>query len=426
MTRGRLRILMVSDVYPPVVGGLERHVQTLSKELVRRGHQVDVATLWHEGSPRFELDEGVRVHRIKGWNRVLRPFYQDAQRMFHPTAPDPGVTAALGSLVAGTRPDIVHAHSWMMYSYLPLKRWFGARLIVTLHDYCLACARKDLMHEGLHICSGPAYAKCLRCTRGCYGLGKGLLLTTGLAVESHFHAGVDRYVAISRAVARASALAAGGIGIEIIPTLIPDHVVDAVGEAERPAFAPPGDYILFVGKLGRHKGVGVLLDAYREMSCDVPLVMLGLSAPDTPATFPPGVKVVYNVPHPLVMAAWQHCTIGVVPSIWPEPFSQAALEAMACGRAVIGTTVGGLQDAIIDGETGILVPPDDVSSLRNALTRLLQDPGFRMRLGAGGRIRAREFRASSVTDRIEQLYVETLRKMDEMKQVQSPSNLCGN
>ncbi|MEX0673512.1 MAG: glycosyltransferase, partial [Gaiellaceae bacterium] len=61
-----------------------------------------------------------------------------------------------------------------------------------------------------------------------------------------------------------------------------------------------------------------------------------------------------------------------------------AREAMAHGRAVVATSVGGLADAIVDGETGLLVPPRDPAALRAALVRLLEDPGLRRRQGGGG------------------------------------------
>src|SRR5438128_7605427 len=194
-----MRILMVSDFYPPIIGGLERYVQTLAHELLRRGHQVSVATLWHEGSPGYELDAGVRVHRLAGWNRLLAPFYESSARQFHPTAPDPGVMAGLRHVVARERPDIVHAHGWMLYSFLPLKEWSTAGLIVTLHDYGLVCPKKTyLYNDGL--CAGPAYARCLCCARAQYGALKAAALTTGLAVSSRLHGRVDRYLAVSAAV----------------------------------------------------------------------------------------------------------------------------------------------------------------------------------------------------------------------------------
>jgi glycosyltransferase involved in cell wall biosynthesis len=67
-----------------------------------------------------------------------------------------------------------------------------------------------------------------------------------------------------------------------------------------------------------------------------------------------------------------------------------AIEAMAHGRPVVGSRVGGLAELVVDGETGILVPPRDVAALRHALVRLLGDKALRARMGAAGRKRIRK------------------------------------
>jgi len=129
---------------------------------------------------------------------------------------------------------------------------------------------------------------------------------------------------------------------------------------------------------------------------------------DTPRQFPAGVTVVRNVPHAQVMAGWMHCAVGVVPSIWPEPFGQVAVEAMVCGKPVVASAVGGLPDVVADGESGLLVKPNDVNGLREALRVLLLNPAKRAQMGAIGRQRARLFTVNTVADRIEQIYVELL------------------
>jgi glycosyltransferase involved in cell wall biosynthesis len=73
----------------------------------------------------------------------------------------------------------------------------------------------------------------------------------------------------------------------------------------------------------------------------------------------------------------------------------AVREAMAWGRPVVATAVGGLTDAVEDGVTGLLVPPGDVVALRAAIERLLGDPDLRARLGAAGRARAPRFDAAA-------------------------------
>lgn len=404
----RHRILLISDFYPPIIGGMERYVQTLAHELARRGHRVAVATLGHGDALAFEQDQGVRVYRIAGWSRALAPFYESVARQFHPTVPDPGVVAALRRVIARERPDIVHAQGWMLYSFLPLKEWSKAGLVVTLHDYGLVCPKKNYLHDG-RPCDGPAFVKCARCAQEQYGTAKSLSLTTGLRVSSHLHTHVDRFLAVSEAVRAASRVGAGRPPrpIEVLPAFIPDDAPAEAARAEVPAYLPPQDsYILFVGALTVHKGLRVLLDAWADLTPRPELLLIGTSHGEPIGDFPPGVRVVHDAPHAEVMAAWMGCAVGVVPSIWPDPCPLVAIEAMACGRPLVVSAVGGLPDLVADGETGLLVPPGDASALRDALGQLLSAPLLRGRMGRAARERARRFTVSTVTERIEQVYAE--------------------
>jgi glycosyltransferase involved in cell wall biosynthesis len=407
-----MRILMLSEFYPPLIGGTERHVQTLSRELVRRGHHVAVATLEHKGSPAFENDEGVHVYRLGGWHRAIAAFYQDPARQFHPPLPDPGVMAGLRRVVEQERPDIVHARKWMIYSFAGIKSWSKAKFVVTMHDYALCCPTVTYLHNG-RVCSGPAYRKCLECAGKHYGgKGKAALLTTVLKASSLLHRYVDKYIAVSTAV-RDSCKDVSGKPIEVVPTFIADTVVEEAHSIERPAYLPPRDnYLLFVGRQDAVKGLDVLLEAYKGLADLAPLVLM-LSDFNEPETgehrkFPDGVTVIRNVPHAEVMAGWLHCAIGVVPSIWPEPFGQVAVEAMMCGKPVVASAVGGLPDIILDGESGLLVKPGNAESLREALRALLLDPARRASMGLIGQRRAHLFTVGTVADRIEQIYEELL------------------
>ncbi|HZU12935.1 MAG TPA: glycosyltransferase family 4 protein [Chloroflexota bacterium] len=401
----RPRILLLCDFYAPFIGGIERHVRTLAQELIRRGYHVAVATLRVGDLPAFEIDGGIRVHRIQGWNRALSRLYQVPGREWPTPLPDPGLVQGLRSVIAREQPDIVHARGWIMYSFLPLKPLGHARLIVTLHDYSLVCARKSFMFQGEEVCTGPSYGKCVTCAAGQYGgIVKSAAVTTGLFASSLMHGAVDRYLAVSRAVAAASAAGTRGKEIEVVPTFIPDSSLDEARESPRPSFLPEGDYLLFVGLLRAHKGLDILLRAYAELDGAPPLVLLGTRGEGTPDDFPVGVHVIYDVPHPQVMSAWAHCLFGVVPSVWPEPLGQVAVECMAVGRPVIASNIGGLPDVVIDGETGVLVPPGDVSALRDAMQSLLDDPDLRARLGARGAPRAKLFMVSHVADRLEEIY----------------------
>jgi glycosyltransferase involved in cell wall biosynthesis len=84
------------------------------------------------------------------------------------------------------------------------------------------------------------------------------------------------------------------------------------------------------------------------------------------------------------------------------------MEAMASGVPVVASRVGGLPDLVLDGETGLLVPPGSAEALGAAIQRLVQDPGMARRMGAAGRDRVPSFMASTVIARLEKIYGELL------------------
>jgi len=404
-----MRVLMVSDFYPPVIGGLERGVQTLGRALAGRGHDVSVATFAQPGSPSLEDDEGVRVHRIDGWSRALLPFYRDPMFRFHPPMPDPALARRLLELVDETGADIVHGHSWMLYSYLAVANRRRPGVVMTLHDYGLACAKKTLVRDG-KLCDGPAIGRCLRCAGSYYGHGKGEPVAAALRSSRALNGRIDKFIAISNWVAQACAPATGGPDrTVVIPSFVPDGI-EADGRAtDRPAFLPPDDnFVLFVGALGAHKGVDVLIEADRLLDHRVPFVLIGTPQPRGFVVSSPSMTVALNVAHPEVMAAWSHCEIATVPSVWAEPFGQVAVEAMMCGKPSVVSGAGGLTDIVVDGESGLYVPPGDARALAAAIDRLHRDPALRARLGEEARRRAQRFAISAVVEPIEELYAEVI------------------
>ena len=167
---------------------------------------------------------------------------------------------------------------------------------------------------------------------------------------------------------------------------------------------PAGDFILYVGALRRVKGVNQLLEAYQRLDSPPPLVLIGTLEADSPREFPPGVIVLQNFPHDAVMAAWERCLFGVIPSLWPEPLGSVVYEGMSRGKAVIGTTPGGHTDMIASGETGLLVPAGDVPALTQAMRNLIDQPALRDSFGRAAQAHARLFTASIVVPQFERVY----------------------
>ena len=410
-----MRVLMLSQFYPPIIGGEEQHVRALGRALVERGHSVAVATLWHEGLPELELDGEVRVYRV--WSSVGRlAALFSSERRFAPPAPDPEATLALRRLIARERPDVVHAHNWLVHSFLPLNTRRQLPLVQSLHNYHRVCPTVTLMRDGA-LCDGPGLARCLGCAGQHYGSAKGTVTTIAHTLTRPWlRAAVDIYLPVSQAVARGNRLESSGLPYEVVPNFIGDEIGVADAETEPPEVAsyvaqlPAGDFILFAGALARLKGVEVLLRAYAGLADAPPLVLIGYPKPEEPlpSPLPPNVHVLEDWPRTAVLAAWRRALFGVVPSLWAEPCPTVSLEAMACGRAVVGSRIGGLVDQIVDGETGTLVEAGDVAALRAAMAQLLAHPEERARMGVAARRRVRTFRAATVVPHIESIYAQLL------------------
>ena len=240
---------------------------------------------------------------------------------------------ALAARRAGRRADLVHAH-WLPSGLIGLVT--GKPLVVQLwgSDVELARRARWLFH--------PVWrrARVVVCP------------STALAEEARMLG------------AREVRVIPGGVDLPPAPLRSPQE--------------PP--HLLFVGRLSEEKGVRELAAA----TTGLPLVVVG-DGPLREAL--PGT--VGFVPHSEVGRYLERAAVVVVPSR-REGYGMVAREAMAYGRAVVATAVGGLPDAVEDGVTGLLVPPRDPVALRAALERLLGDSELRARLGSAGRRHAEE------------------------------------
>jgi glycosyltransferase involved in cell wall biosynthesis len=397
-----MKILMLAQFFPPDIGGEERHVLNLAAELVRRGHRVGVATQLLPGTEPIEtLDSGVTVHRFTSSAMRLASVYSDALRPHHLPVPDPELTRALAGLVQRFRPDVMHAHNWIVNSAVAVRRRHPVKLVLTLHDYSNVCATKRMMRDGVP-CNGPGLRRCLSCASAHYGRTVGATTAVSVPLMRRWkdHA-VDHIISVSNAVAERNGVAVSPVPSSVIPNFVPDRLLDPATDA------PDGGFLFFAGDLIRDKGVPTLIEAYRRLDRPRPdLVMVGRRSPDIPADLPDGVRLHEQWSHPDVMDAFRRSTFAVLPSTWPDPCPTTVLEAMASGRPVITTRTGGMVDMLADGVSGLLVPPGDAEALTAAMKRLLADPELGARLGAAGRERVRQFTASSVAARVENVYQE--------------------
>jgi glycogen(starch) synthase len=402
-----MKILLLAQFLPPMLGGEERHVWTLARALAARAH--DVTLLGFATSPEQpaeSISDGVRIVRVTTAASRLPMIYSDPGRPNALPLPDPLVSRAIRKELARTRFDVVHAHNWIVNSALGPAARAGVPLVMTLHDYSHICATKRLMEYGKQRCAGPSPARCLPCASAHYGV-TGPIIVAANALSARRRANlVSHFAAVSSAVAGAVALedntgrpTGAGLSAEVIPNFIPDDIV----LDEIPPIAPDAP-LLFVGDLAPDKGIATLLKAYRLLEGAPPLVLAGRSAPGVEWDLPDGVQWVGALPHDQVLKLFRSARAVVVPSVWSDPCPTVVLEAMAAGRPVVAAASGGIVDMVVDGVTGALVPPGDAPALARAIDSVLSDSDRGRAFGAAGRDRARAFTVSTVVERIERMY----------------------
>jgi glycosyltransferase involved in cell wall biosynthesis len=395
---------MLAQSYAPVVGGVERIVEDLSGELARRGHEVAIATLRQPGRDvDAEPDPGgVPVHRLGGAIYRLPGINLDAERHHAPPVPDPETVLDLRRLVRRERPDVVHAHNWLVHSYLPLDRRSGPALVLSMHDYGLVCATKRFLNRGAD-CTGPHTGKCIRCASDYYGHAKGLGVALGTRLsEPRVRRHVDLFLPVSSAVRDRCGFGAGDLH-RVIPNFIGELPAPPEPADPRLADLPQEPFVLYFGDVTIDKGGGQLIEAYRSLEQPPPLVLVGRCYLKE-AEEAPGVIALGPLPHELVIEALRRSLFTVVPSLLPETFGLVALETAAAGKPIVASDIGGLADVVVDGETGLLVRPGNREALGKAMQRLIADGELRARMGEAAGRWAAEFAPDAVLPQFEEAY----------------------
>lgn len=398
-----MRVAMVSEHADPAAplggvdaGGQNVHVAALARALARAGHEVSVYTRRTGlGQPAWEeLCPGAAVRRIDAG--PPEPVPKDELLPFMPELAG-GMVQAWGV----RRPEVVHAHFWMSGVATRLATPPGVPRVQTFH----ALGTVKRRHQGAADTSPPER----------------------LATERMLALGSQRVVATCRD--EATELAAMGVpagtvrvvpcGVDLDEFRPTTTVAGRGGRSSAPA--GPALSLLTVGRLVPRKGVDLVLRALALLP-DARLTVVG--GPDRAALAgdPEAVRLrrlahdlgvghrvdlVGAVPHEEMAVRYAAADVVVCAPVY-EPFGIVPLEAMASGRPVVATAVGGLTDSVVDGLTGLLVPSGDARALAGAL-RALADPRRRRAMGRAGTRRARTLYGwDTVAARTAEVYEELL------------------
>ena len=213
--------------------------------------------------------------------------------------------------------------------------------------------------------------------------------------------------------------------------------VTTTARIEKLGVNPREPYVLFVGRITRQKGIFHLIRAIQHMTPGIQIVLCA-GAPDTPeidaemrtavaeaqAAHPGVIWINEMIGNEEKIELYSHAAVFCCPSIY-EPFGIINLEAMACGTAVVATATGGIKEVVVHGETGYLVPIDQMTEspfeakdpdqfsrdLAARINELMADEKLRARMAAAGRLRAeKHFAWSSIARRTADLYEGLLGK----------------
>jgi glycogen(starch) synthase len=392
-----MRVLMVTQFYPPVVGGQEAHVRNLAQALAVRGHDVEVATIAADGNEGTFSDGLVPVHRLHAAAQYLPQLFSDPERPHSMPIADPQFRAGIRRLLRSGRFDVLHAHDWSINSALGPARRLGTPVVFTQHDYSHICATKRLM-RGDEVCPGPAPVACTRCASSQYGpiVGPGVVLAN-FAFSRVRRKQIDVFIPVSSVVAFSTGLP-DRCSYEVIPNFIPDSLL--LNEV----VPHPNGPIVFVGDLSRDKGIDVLIEAYLQLSDAPHLVLAGRVLTEMPFDLPERIELLGVVDHDSVMALMRSASVVVVPSIVPDCCPTVVLEAMAAGRPVVAARSGGIVDQVEDGVTGLLVAAGDSTALAAALSSIIHDSDGATAMGQRALDRVHLFTATVVVARIENVY----------------------
>ena len=395
-----MKILMVSWEYPPVViGGLGRHVHHLSTALAAAGHEVvvlarrppDTDPSTHPSTD--EVAEGVRViaaahdpHEFTFSNDMMAWTLAMGHSM---------VRAGLSLKKRGSnrpwRPDVVHAHDWLVaHPAIALAQFYDVPMVSTVHA----------TEAGRHS-----------------GWVSGAISRQVHAVESWLVRESDSLITCSASMAD-EITELFGPGLAEISVIC--NGIDAARWpfAERRPRTGPAE-LLYLGRLEYEKGVHELIAALPRIRRTHPGATLTIAGEGTQLGWLveqarkhrvlKAIRFVGHLGHAELLAVLHRADAAVLPSHY-EPFGIVALEAAAAGTPLVTSNIGGLGEAVINGQTGVSCPPRDVAGLAAAVRTVLDDPDAAQRRARAARQRlTSDFDWKTVAAKTAQVYLAAKR-----------------
>ncbi|MDP2229622.1 glycosyltransferase family 4 protein [Methylotenera sp.] len=328
---------------------------------------------------------GNRSYKSKSTSKLAK--LADAFSFIH----SPEAVNNISHLIEETEPDVVHCHNiyhQLTPSIIGAAKRLGVPVVLTLHDSKPVCPTYYRVRDGnpCSDCIDGDFFNVVRhrCVDG--SLGKSSLIYAEAVVQRLMgnYEKVDAFIAPSRFMQESVAHRIPPERIKLLYNGIDTNDISVSGADD--------GYVLFLGRLVKEKGIDTLLKAHANSSARWRLVVAG--------TGPLGdvLKVQYN---PSILVGYlagdalkemiDKASLIVVPSEIYENCPMSVLEAMAYGKPVVGSRLGGTMELVEEGKTGLLFEAGNVNELTSALDKLMASSELRRQLGEAGRKRVEAF-----------------------------------
>ena len=293
----------------------------------------------------------------------------------------------ISRLISDTKPDIVHCHNiyhQLTPSIIGAAKKLGVPVVLTLHDYKPVCPTYNRLAQGKPCskCLDGDFSQVLRnrCAEGSFGKSAVLFAEASVQRLLANYEKVDTYIAPSHFMQQAIA---HRIPQNRIKQLYNGIDINAINASE-----VDDGYVLYIGRLVPEKGVETLLKAHTNSNQSWQLKVAGtgplldvLKAQYKPSIF------VGHLTGDALKSMIEKAAVVVVPSEWYENCPMSILEAMAYGKPVVGSRMGGIPELVEDGKTGLLYTAGNVNELAAVLDKLITSSTLRQQMGTAGRLR---------------------------------------
>lgn len=371
-----MKVLIVSGIWPPDVGGPASHAPEVAAALADRGHTVDVVTT-------ASARPATQPYRVRYVSRSLPPVVRHA---------------AVSALVAkaARSADVVYATSML-----------GRTTVGT------ALAHAPLV---MKIAGDPAYERSLR--RGWYSgsladfqqarlgapasaLRRWRSLTAGRPAQLVCPSAFLRDIVLSWAIPPER--------VSVVPNAAPPVPNLPPREEARMRFGVDGRVLAFAGRLTAAKALDVAFDAVAQVD-GVTLLVAGDGEERArlAARAPANVRLLGPLERRGVLELFRAADAALLSSAW-ENFPHALVEALAVGTPVLATNVGGIPEIVLDGENGLLVPPKDPRALADAIRRFFGDGDLQARLSAAAGPSSKRFSPERTVVQLEEILGKAMR-----------------